>query len=74
MAFFCRNGYFLLLENAGIRDSDSEPSIIEIIIDFIIPMRKFLLLIHKRSIIQDSKIFHIESSQEAKEDHWGQLS
>lgn len=45
---FLWNGYFLLLGNDGIRDSDSEPSIIKVIIDCIL-IRKVLLLIHKRS-------------------------
>ena len=58
-----------MLGKAGIRDSDSEASIIEVIIDPTILMRKLLLLIHKRSNHQDSMISHEESSQEAKEGH-----
>ena len=49
---FCRNGYFLLLGNSGIRDSDSKSSITEVIIDSA-TLRKFSLLVHKRSNNQD---------------------
>lgn len=60
---------FRLLGFDGIRDSDSEPSVTGAIIDSTLLMRKFLLLIQK-SNKQDSMIFHIGSSQEAKGSRW----
>ena len=55
-AVFCRNGYFLLLGKAGIRDSDSELSITGVTTDSTILTRKLLLLICKRSNHQDAMI------------------
>lgn len=55
------------------RHSDSEPSIIEVMIDSIW-IRNFLLLIHKRSNNQDPTISHTESSHVAKRGHRWWLS
>lgn len=67
---FCRNGYFLLLGKAGIRDSDSELSITRVITDSTILIRKLLLLIRKRFNHQDAMISHEEASQEARGGPW----